>query len=412
MSQHECPVVRVTIEPHPNADAIELARVGGYLSIVKKGQFKTGDLAVYLPEQSVIPDWLLKVLGFWDDTNGKGKLSGSRGDRIRAMKLRGILSQGILLAGVRDTYGDEEEFNELEMVRVEVPVLSGEEFLIRTTKREGDNLAEFLGVTKYEPVVPASMAGRVAGGDLDATIGYDFENIKKHPQLFQVGERVTITEKIHGTCLQVGIIPRRIWEGKSWADKCPDIGDGFKGIVTSKGQGAKGLMLDPGDEGNLYVMLAREQGLWEKLELVRTQELHHPNDQPLFIFGEIFGRGVQDLEYGQSSRVFRAFDMYVGTRSDGFFLSDELFVRSVFRADIPVVPLLYQGPYSPEILESLTDGKTMVLHSLSAGNMSGHIREGVVVKADGNHPKYGRRIAKSISEAYLLRKNPNATEFQ
>lgn len=97
MSTFECPVVRVAIEPHPNADAIELARVGGYLAIVKKGQFKDGDLAVYIPEQAVLPEWLLKLLGFWDDLNGKGTLSGSAGSRVRAIKLRGVLSQGLLI---------------------------------------------------------------------------------------------------------------------------------------------------------------------------------------------------------------------------------------------------------------------------------------------------------------------------
>lgn len=46
MSQFSCNVVRLKIEPHPNADAIEIARVGDYRSIVRKGQFKDGALAV------------------------------------------------------------------------------------------------------------------------------------------------------------------------------------------------------------------------------------------------------------------------------------------------------------------------------------------------------------------------------
>lgn len=42
-------------------------------------------------------------------------------------------------------------------------------------------------------------------------------------------------------------------------------------------------------------------------------------------------------------------------------------------------------------------------------NNAGHIREGVVIRGEGNHPKYGRKIAKAISPNYFLRKN--ATEF-
>lgn len=46
MATFEAKVYRLTIEEHPNADALELAVVGDYRSIVRKGQFKTGDLGV------------------------------------------------------------------------------------------------------------------------------------------------------------------------------------------------------------------------------------------------------------------------------------------------------------------------------------------------------------------------------
>lgn len=395
MSTFECPVVRVTVEPHPNADAIEIARVGGYMSIIKKGQFKDGDLAVYLPEQSVLPEWLLRRLCFWDDINGKGTLSGSRGNRVRAMRLRGVFSQGILLDG---NCGDD---TNPSAILVEASM--GGIMLVSRSFEKGQSAADWLGITKYEPTIPAHMAGRVAGGDLDATIGYDFENIKKHPTLFDDGEEVVITEKIHGTCLQVGVIPRRIWEGKKWADKCPDIGTaGFKGIVTSKGQGAKGLMLDPQDTDNLYVKMCLEKGLWDRLERTRLA-LGHPEDMPLFLFGEVFGRGIQDLGYGVG-HSFAAFDMYAGVRGNGFFLDQRLFDFCVGEMEISTVPVLYRGPYSAAALASYTDGNTEV-----SGEKQ--IREGVVVKAtsSSDHPEYGRKIAKSVSEKYLMRKN--ATEF-
>lgn len=231
MSAFECPVVRVTIEPHPNADAIEVAIVGGYRSIVKKGQFVTGDLAVYLPEFAVLPEWMLKGMGFWDEMNNRGTLTSSAGNRIKAIKLRGVLSQGILLGGTRG-YD-----HELRLSWVTKPATEdGPGQVASIEADEGANVAEYLGVVKWEPVIPTQMAGRVAGGDLEATIGYDFENIKKNPELFDDGMQVVMTEKLHGTLLQVGIIPQCIWEGKPWADKCPDIGEGFKGIVTSKGR--------------------------------------------------------------------------------------------------------------------------------------------------------------------------------
>ena len=48
MAEFEAKVYRLKIEEHPNADALEIARVGDYRSIVRKGQYKTGDLGVYI----------------------------------------------------------------------------------------------------------------------------------------------------------------------------------------------------------------------------------------------------------------------------------------------------------------------------------------------------------------------------
>ena len=70
------------------------------------------------------------------------------------------------------------------------------------------------------------------------------------------------------------------------------------------------------------------------------------------------------------------------------------------------VPILYEGPYSREIVAELTDGATTIPGA-------DHTREGIVICAvpDTISNLTGeRKIAKSISEAYLLRKN--ATELR
>ena len=90
MATFEAKVYRLEIEEHPNADAIELAKVGDYRSIVRKGDFKTGDLGVYIPEAAIVPDWLISELGL------EGKLAGKDKNRVKAIKLRGILSQGLI----------------------------------------------------------------------------------------------------------------------------------------------------------------------------------------------------------------------------------------------------------------------------------------------------------------------------
>lgn len=130
MSEFACEVVRVKLEPHPNADAIEICRVGDYQSIVRKGQFQDGDLAVYIPEQAIVPTWMLREMGMYDEERQKGGLAGGLGNRVKAIKLRGVLSQGLM-------------YN--------VP---------QRLVLEGDDVAEYLDIFKYEPAVPSHMRGR------------------------------------------------------------------------------------------------------------------------------------------------------------------------------------------------------------------------------------------------------------
>lgn len=412
MSQHECPVVRVTIEPHPNADAIELARVGGYVCIVQKGQFKDGDLAVYIPEQSVLPEWMLRHMGFWDDLNAKGKLSGSAGNRVRAIKLRGVLSQGLLWqvdsgsdCGGPFINGAVDDSGSSPMIGV----------------HEGYDAAADLGVTKYQPEVPKQMDGKVAGGDLDATCAYDFENIKKHPSLFAEGDRVVFTEKLHGTFVQIGLIPEAIYKDKPWADKVDEVeigGHKFRVIITSKGQGAKGLMLDPRDEGNLYIKVIRELAIDAKFCDLRAnlasetfnEDVRVPLDsaRPVFLLGEIHGAGVQKgFDYGlHAEPMFRAFDIAVGTRGAMDFIPYRNLRALLDSALIAEVPEVYRGGFSQDMLNAYTDGVSM---------FGDTIREGIVIKSmdEVPHVRYGRRIAKSISEDYLMLVNKGkTTEFQ
>lgn len=206
MAEFEAKVYKLKIEEHSNADALEIARVGDYRSIVQKGQYKTGDLGVYIPEQAILPQWLIVRLGL------EGRLAGSNKDRVKAIKLRGVLSQGIIYK----VFPEDGEFCahiETELAHVG-PCKVG--------VSEGDNLTEELGITKYEPVIPASMSGEVEG--CNYTIKFDIENIKKYPDIFEPGEYVVITEKLHGTWCCFGSHPD------------------YPYIVTSKGLSGRGLI--------------------------------------------------------------------------------------------------------------------------------------------------------------------------
>jgi len=407
MSEFACPVVRVSIEPHPQADQIEIARVGDFQSIVRKGQVRDGDMAVYIPEQAIVPEWLLRQMNLWDETKQKGGLHGAAGNRVKAIKLRGILSQGLILPGncgddanpdVVIISADRSDANVPEFAPVTVDAFGVWE---ARSFKEGDDAAEFLGVKKYEPAIPSHMRARVVGVDFEATHKYDFDNLKKKPTLFEDGEEVVITEKIHGTMIQVGIVP---------SSKANEKYYGGRVVVSSKGMGGNGFVLDHNDPTNLYAQAAAKHGLFDSMLEVFGEGADRQG-QPIFIIGEVFGKtnsgaGVQDLTYTDEVLDFRAFDICVGNRGAERYLEWDHFEKAVEKLGVKPVPLLYRGPYSKEVVLKHTDGNTTLSDKKQ-------IREGVVVKSavEARSPHYGRKIAKSVSEAYLLRKG-NVTEFQ
>ena len=169
MSEFAVNVTRIAaIEPIPNADAIELAVVGDFRSVVKKGEFAADDLAVYIPESAILPEWLLRSMGFWNAEKNAGTLHGAAGDRLKALRLRGCLSQGVLYPAC--------ECGPMFESRQWIETANGGTFDVS----EGDDLAEALGITKYVPPLPRSMGGGLPPDSLLHHPGvvptYDIEN--------------------------------------------------------------------------------------------------------------------------------------------------------------------------------------------------------------------------------------------
>jgi RNA ligase (TIGR02306 family) len=385
MSEFKVSVVRLAIEEHPNADALELAVIGGYRAIVRKGQYQDGDLAVYIPEQAVLPQWLVKELGL------EGKLAGKKSDRVKAIKLRGVLSQGLVYP-VQNVY---EPQSEVFLPPPFIEVMDGDERKAVAVS-EGDDVTDVLGIVKWEPPIPVHMAGQVWNAS-GKTVKFDIENWKNHTDVIQEGEQVVFTEKAHGTFAAMGIQDHTY-------------------IVYSKGLGAKGLAfkLNAMNNQNLYVRYFNEAGQ------ALVDELTHILDAAdIFVFGEIFGKGVQDLHYGLMNPTFRVFDIYVGTPNEGRYLnSNEVrAVLSEFEArlhdgtvdydgySVEYMPVLYEGPFSEEVMREHTDGP----ETISGKNM--HIREGIVMRLaeERTDPEIGRVILKSVSADYLTRKG--GTEY-
>lgn len=365
MSTFECKIYKAKIEAHPNADALELCRIGDYRAVVRKGDFTSGDMVAYIPEGAVLPQELIKEMQL------EGRLAGSEKNRVKAVKLRGSLSQGLIYPARRGWL-------------------------------QGMDVAADLGVWKYEPPIPAGFEGELQNAGGNRTLKYDIENFKKFPDLFAPGEQVVMTEKLHGTFAMFAVM------GNS--SKLPGNFEHIEDerlIVASKGVGAKGLafkITSPANQNNIYVRTARY------LDLIPAVEEVFGLEESVFILGEIFGANVQDLSYGLKTPEFRIFDIYVGTFGAGRFLNDNELDQKCLELDIPRVPVLYCGPFSKQMLEIHTTGT----ENIGEGK---HMREGVVVRpcvereaGVGELPCYDRLQLKSVSEDYLLRKG-NVTEY-
>jgi RNA ligase (TIGR02306 family) len=398
MSAFVVPVKSVlAIEPHPNADAIEFVVIDGWRSIAKKGEYRPGDLVVYIPEGALVPHWMLKRLGLWDSVKDCGKLAGKDGDRVKAVRIRGELSQGLCYpvkyAKHAIDSGDplREEAAPFHYVEVDKSVFGVSRFVVR----QGDDVAQLLGIRKYEPPVPVAMAGEVFNAGQHLTLHFDVENWKSFPDVLQENEEVVFTEKLHGTCTVVAILP--------YKDAHPEAFGRRKNIlVFSKGLGAQGLVFKNNERNasNLYVRVTQQ--LRQRIDQVLEADDIGPQ-VPYFILGETFGPGVQDLTYGDQ-QSFRVFAVATGYRGQQRYLDwDHVASELKERFGFDTVPVLYRGPFSVAAMRKHTDGKTVM--------GANHIREGIVMvpARERFDPRLGRVCLKSVSADYLTRKG--GTEY-
>jgi len=385
MSQFTVTVTRIrAIEPIPGADFIELAVVGEYRSVVKKGQFGPGDLTAYIPEAALIPPDVLSALGL------TGKLAGSGHNRVKAARFKGCLSQGICYPATDDWV-------------------------------EHQDVSALLGIEKYLPPIPMELAGQLFRTDSHTTISYDIENWKKYPTLVQDGEMVVFTEKLHGTWCQATVLPFGVTLERGNVSG-PEDDQGFgpdlrdRVVISSKGPASSGLAfkLNEANTNNIYIRAMRQYEVPQRIARAFENLLHH--GYLIIVLGEILG--VQDLKYGAHPRtpgglLFRVFDLYMtmpGQPHLGHFLSDSELDHACLSMGLYRVPVLYRGPFTREILHHYTSGKE------SVSGTSLHIREGLVIRPrieriDSTLPVGGRVQLKSISDNYVMRKG-ESTEFE
>lgn len=378
MSNFRVPLTTILdIKPHPNADSLEIATVYSYDVIIPKNFYKKNDLVVYVPVGSVLSEDLEKLLF---PEGSKIKLDKRR---IRAIKIRNFVSQGMLIdPGV-------------------IPELAA------TVWEAEMDVAEIIGVTKYQP--PVSEAATFMRVN-------QIKNILKNPDFKQytdiehgkyydrnvmtTDEEVIITQKLHGTSARYGWFPRptRSWldRVKAYFNMLPEYewcwGSRRCQINSKPNKKHDGFHSEKQgcDFGDVYTKIAKQDNLKYKVPM------------GFAVYGEIVGWGIQKgylYNCGMDEHKFWVYDVF--NSSEKRWLNYDEAIEFCGKYNLNHVPLVYRGPFRYDEIEKL----------LPLNVISKEVNEGVVVKPvqERSSSFMGRVILKYINGEYLLRDN---SEFQ
>lgn len=326
------------LRPIDGADAIECAVVGGWTVVTKKGEYNVGDLAVYCEIDSFIPSAIAPYLtkpGHYAKT-----FEGVEGERLRTVKLRGQLSQGLLLPYA--TCGK--------------------------ICAEGEDVSELLGIVKYEAPVPAELAGEVKGmfpSVIPKTDQERIQNLKVELAEWLTNDELhwEVTEKLEGSSMTVY------------------MRDGEVGVCS------RNLDLKPNADNSLW-RAANKYNLPAKLIGIGRN---------IAIQGEIVGNGIQGNIYQMRDQDFLVYDIY-DIDAGRYFTPGE---RKTFVAEhgLNHCPVL---AYSARLTDTLglinMDQILKFAEGKSVMGMIGCEREGLVFKCHEKQVSF-----KAISNKYLLK---------
>lgn len=384
-STHKAEVVPLVLEKHPNADRLSVAKAFGYACVTATDQWGDAKVAAYIPPDSTVDVNRPEFSFLAKDANSDGRT------RIKAKKLRGILSFGLL-----------------------VPAPVGAQV--------GDDVTEQLGIGHYDPPAAGQsgenrgglfMSGEVASAPSVHAVKYDLEAGRRYAlQCFTPGEPVVVTEKIHGANARYVFHDGQMYCGSrtEWKKEYPNYDH-----VTVEGLTATGKV-DEERAREIVVKLKdgpRQKNMWWQALDATPSLLEFCQANPdVVVYGEVYG-AVQDLNYGHTKGQvsFVAFDLM----KYGRFLDTPEALGLAMVAGVPWVPILEQGgksfgwvlgagwptpfhPFDFDRMCELAEGPSLVPGA-------NHVREGIVVSpaVERWDKRVGRVKLKFVGCGYLER---------
>ncbi|PLS19297.1 RNA ligase (ATP) [Bacillus sp. M6-12] len=312
--------------PIEEADAIEVAKILGWSVVIKKGEFQVGEKVVYAEIDSLFPE--KEEFEFLR----KNKF------RIRTLKLRGQVSQGICFPLSILPPGDYEE---------------------------GQEVTELIGVTKYEPPIPACLDGEVRGM---------FPSFMRKPD----EDRVQILQER---------LTKNNGRECVYSEKLDGVATSFYLNEDDFGVCSKNLNLIENDK-NAYWMMAKKYDVERKLRALGRN---------LSLQGETIGDGIQKNKYklGRNERRFYLYNIFDIDKYR--YLDYEEFTALAKELELLTVPFLDENFILTDNIDELVE----LSKGYSVINPTTK-REGIVIKE--KVAKNDNRFSfKAINPEFLLK---------
>lgn len=323
-----------TVGPIADADRIQVASLKGlgFSFVIAKDQFKPGDQVLYFPVDSLLPAPLAEKLGV------AGKLAGSNKDRVKTVKLKGVMSQGIV-----------GPFSLLEPWLVEN---YGSDWQEKGIQIQPEAITTWFGVTKYE--APEVV---VSGGKLtrhaEGVSTYDIEGAQRYPVVIEqlMDQIVYISEKVEGSN----------WYGGIGADG---------NFVVGQRSGA--IVPDGDPSVHTWWSTAIMQGVLDAAVKVRNEL--YPGKSVIWR-GEMTGGSIQSNIYKFPKFQIFVYDLLV----DGKYVDAIDFLNITSRLNVLAVPNLGS---SFTLREWMKENNCVDIIGASHGKskLGDNLREGIVIK--------------------------------
>lgn len=367
------------IKPIPNYDRVEHARVGGWWVIVKKDQFKVGDLAIYIEVDSKVPE--KEPFLFLEPKKY----------RVKTQKMCKVISQGLLMHP--DDFGWDSSKCQLgEFVTEKLGITYYEP---EDNKRKANTGDKYKAMAQRRPDIFKKPWARwmmrrnwgkkvmflFFGKKKDKKNAWpswikktDEERCQNMPWLFPGGdEEFTVTEKIDGTSTTFAIYGH---------------GRKQKFYVCSRNVVQDTPEKENWYDGNVYWEMAEKYNIKENLISLMDSATEY-----IILQGETYGAGIQKRDYSMKDHDFAAFNLIVKIENQEPVRYDAVAMEKILTPlGIPSVPILdtvFKIPETCDELLKIAEGNSVI---------DGKMREGIVIRS-----KDGQRSFKAVSNPFLLK---------